>query len=41
MQMFDATDVGIPHELWVFVSHRHETWRKELFLVSEINLRKL
>lgn len=25
IQMFDTTDVGIPHELWMFVGHRHET----------------
>lgn len=25
--MFDATDVGVLHELWILMCHRHETWK--------------
>lgn len=34
IQMFDATDVGILHELWMLVGHRHETWRGRAVLIN-------
>lgn len=48
LQIFDVADIWVPHELWVFVGHRHETWWRKwhgqvscVWLVKELPTKML
>lgn len=47
-QIFDVANIWVPHELWVFVGHRHETWWRKwhgqvscVWLVKELPIKML